>query len=192
MDNILALKLDGSFPEPLMEKVYKEVAKYIDIENVVIVSGYNTDDPEIRYLMLQLDNQYSLIREKVRIIFKEELKNELKLEKEIDKIKWKEIKEQIECNNDAIDKLTDKSIDYYRKNMQVVPWKQPKSVFNMAFEGYQYGNEKGQIKDVSDYSHIISLYSYGIDVYDFKMNKIKPLVALSQAKAEEKVKEFFK
>ncbi|HHT52005.1 MAG TPA: hypothetical protein GX007_02335 [Bacteroidales bacterium] len=192
LDNILALKLDGSFPEPLMEKVYKEVAKYIDIENVVIVSGYNTDDPEIRYLMLQLDNQYSLIREKVRIIFKEELKNELKLEKEIDKIKWKEIKEQIECNNDAIDKLTDKSIDYYRKNMQVVPWKQPKSVFNMAFEGYQYGNEKGQIKDVSDYSHIISLYSYGIDVYDFKMNKIKPLVALSQAKAEEKVKEFFK
>jgi len=91
-----------------------------------------------------------------------------------------------------IGRLTYESIANYRKRMQSAPWKQPKSILNIAFEGYAYGSEMGQVKDVSDHSHIIPLYSYGIGTYDFKMDKMKPLVALAQSKAEEKVKEFFK
>jgi hypothetical protein len=88
--------------------------------------------------------------------------------------------------------LVDESIEHYKKSMMSKPWQQPKSILGAAFEGYAYGSEMGQIKNISDHSHIIPLYNYGIDTYDFKMDKIKPLVELSQAKAEEKIREYFK
>jgi hypothetical protein len=91
----------------------------------------------------------------------------------------------------VIDRLVDESINHYKKKMMSKPWQQPKSILGAAFEGYAYGSEMGQIKNISDHNHIIPLYNYGIDTYDFKMNKIRPLVKLSQAKAKEKVEEYF-
>lgn len=193
LDNVLALKLDGSFPEYLMEKVYIHAKKYIKIENLLSKLDYDLEDLTVRRLLNMLDTERLKIRTQVEIIFGNELALDvIKLVDEKDKKERKRINNQIKRNNDVIDRLTDESIANYKKRMQSAPWKQPKSILNIAFEGYAYGSEMGQVKDVSDHSHIIPLYSYGIGTYDFKMDKMKPLVALAQSKAEEKVKEFFK
>lgn len=51
--------------------------------------------------------------------------------------------------------------------------------------------EKGQIRSISDHNQILPLYDYGIGTYDFDMKKVKPMVKLAQAKAEEDTLEFF-
>ncbi len=193
LDNVLALKLDGSFPEPLMEKVYIHIKEYIKIENLLSKLDYNLENPEVRKLLEMLDTERFKVRTQVEIIFGNELAMDvIKLVDEKDKKERKKLNQQVKYNNDLIDRLTDESIANYKKRRQSAPWEQPKSIINIAFEGYAYGSEMGQVKDVSDHSHIVPLYSYGIGTYDFKMNKIKPLVALAQAKAEKKVKEFLK
>ena len=192
LDNVLALKLDNSFPEPLMKNVYEQVEKYIAIENLLSKTDYDENNSTVQLLLAMLDTERLKIRTHIEIIFAEELSKDIfKLIEEKDKQERKEINKQIRHNNKIIDRLTDESIAYHRKKKQVAPWKQPKSILNTIFEGYAYGSEMGQIKDVSDHAHIIPLYSYGIGTYDFKMDKIKPLVALAQAKAKEKVNDFF-
>lgn len=193
LDNILALKLDGSFPPPLMEEIYKHVEKYIRIENLISRLGYDAENKTVKMLINMLDEERIKIRTQVEIIFGNELAADvLQLIDEKDKKERKRINQQIKKNNKIIDRLTDESIANYKRNMQAAPWKHPKSILNIAFEGYAYGSEMGQIKDISDHNYIIPLYSYGIGTYDFKVNEIKPIVALAQAKAAEKIKDYFK
>jgi len=73
-----------------------------------------------------------------------------------------------------------------------VDWAQPKSILTTALDGYAYGSEKGQVKQISDHNHIIALYDYGVGTYDFDMSKVQPQIKLAQAKAEEKIIDFFK
>lgn len=193
LDYVLALKLDGSFPEYLMEKVFIHIKEYIKIESLLNKLDYDLENPTVRMLLNMLDTERVKVRTQVEIIFGNELaKDVINLVQEKDKKVRERLNQQVKYNNAVIDRLTDESIINYKKRRQSAPWKQPKSIINIAFEGYAYGSEMGQVKDVSDHSHIIPLYSYGIDTYNFKINKIKPLVDLAQSKAEEKVKEFLK
>ena len=79
--------------------------------------------------------------------------------------------------------------EYDKKN--IAPWEVKKSIIATAMEGYSYGSERGQIRMPSDHDHIVPLYSYGVDVYDFDMSKIKPLASLSQDEAENAVNNYF-
>lgn len=94
-------------------------------------------------------------------------------------------------NNKAIRKLTDATIGHYFKNYLSAPWKQPISIIKTAFDGFAYGSEKGQVKQISDHNHIMAIYDYGVGTYDFDMSKVQPQIRLAQAKAEEKVIDFF-
>lgn len=193
LEGVLALKLDGTFPPALMKTVYENVKKYIDIEKRLDATNLDMENPVIKTLINTLDTERLKIRTQIEIIFGNELAEDvIKLAEEKDKEKRKELNKQVKQNNKVIDKLVDETINYYKKKLINKPWQQPKSVLSAAFEGYAYGSEMGQIKNISDHSYIIPLYNYGIDTYDFKMDKIRPLVKLAQAKAEEKVKEYFK
>jgi hypothetical protein len=81
---------------------------------------------------------------------------------------------------------------HFRKKHLTAPWAVPKSILSTAFEGYEYGSEKGQVKFIPDHNHIIALYDYGVGTYDFDMSKVQPQIRLAQAKAEEKTLDFFK
>jgi hypothetical protein len=61
-----------------------------------------------------------------------------------------------------------------------------------AFEGYSYGSERGQIKQISDHNNILPLYDYGVGTYDFTLSKVMPQVELAQKMAEEDTLKFFK
>jgi hypothetical protein len=91
----------------------------------------------------------------------------------------------------AIRRLVRSTLKHYRKKHLTPPWAVPKSILATAFEGYEYGSEKGQVKEIADHNQILPLYDCGVGVYDFDMEKVKPMVILAQAKAEEKTKEFF-
>jgi len=108
-------------------------------------------------------------------------------------IKLREKTKQSNCkNNKAIDRLVKSSIKHYRKKHLSQPWAQPKSILSTAFEGYEYGSEKGQVKELNDHSHILPLYDYGVGTYDFDMSKVMPMTLQAQAEAEEKTLKFFK
>lgn len=103
----------------------------------------------------------------------------------------RELHRQIKKNNKTIDRLAKSSIKHFRKKHLTAPWAIPKSILSTAFEGYEYGSEKGQVKEISDHNQILPLYDYGIGTYDFKMDKVMPQVLLAQAQAEQATLEFF-
>jgi hypothetical protein len=91
----------------------------------------------------------------------------------------------------AVRRLLRSTLKHQRKKHLIPPWAQPKSILATAFEGYEYGSEKGQVKEISDHNQILPLYDYGIGTYDFKMDKVMPQVLLAQAQAEQATLEFF-
>lgn len=72
-----------------------------------------------------------------------------------------------------------------------LPWNAKKSLLATVSEGYAYGSENGQIRFLSDHEHIIPLYTYGIDTYDFDLDKIRGLVEVSKRKSKAHVKAYF-
>lgn len=193
LDGVLAIKLDGTFPAPLMDKVYNSVKKFVDTERQMERKNLDMYVPKEEEQMNMLEKDWLKIRAEVEIIFINELAEDVfKLILEKDKKERKKLNKQVQRNNAVIERLVDESIEHYKKSMMSKPWKQAKSILSLAFEGYVYGSEMGQNKTIGDHKHIIPLYSYGIDTYDLMMDKIKPLVELSQAKAEEKIREYFK
>ena len=72
------------------------------------------------------------------------------------------------------------------------PWAAKKSILATAMEGYIYGTERGQIRDIPDHNHIIPPYDFGVGVYDFDMSKVRPMIELAKHKSEEHVNNFFK
>lgn len=193
LSGVLAIKLDEHFPPDLMERVYEKIKKYFEIEEQIDTTDLPEDDPLLDAIINQLDKTRIQIRTEVELIFAEYLERDIfAIVDETNRKKRRKLHRQIKKNNKVIDRLTKSSVKHFHKKHLTAPWAVPKSILSTAFEGYAYGSEKGQVKFLSDHNHIIPLYDYGISTYDFDMDKIKPLVELAQAKAEEKVKEFFK
>ena len=83
-------------------------------------------------------------------------------------------------------------IEVHGKSIRSSPWATKKSILATAMEGYSYGTERGQIRDISDHNHIIPLYDFGVGVYDFDMSKIQPMIELAKQESEKHVNDFFK
>jgi hypothetical protein len=83
-------------------------------------------------------------------------------------------------------------IEVHGKSIRIIPWAAKKSILATAMEGYSYGTERGQIRDISDHNYIIPLYDFGVGVYDFDMSKIQPMIALAKQESEKHVNDFFK
>jgi len=102
----------------------------------------------------------------------------IKTKQEFEKIKdksFKTIRKLLLQFNDrkSINKIIEQWLNEYGESNEVTPWSERKSILATAFEGYSYGTERGQIRDISDHNHIIPLYDYGVGVYDFDMSKVR-------------------
>jgi uncharacterized membrane protein YgaE (UPF0421/DUF939 family) len=111
---------------------------------------------------------------------------------EKDKDKRKQIRKQVRANKKAIRRLISSTLKNYNKQHLTPPWLKPVSLLTTAMEGYAYGSEKGQVKQISDHNHILPLYDYGIGTFDFDMKKVKLMIELAQAKAKDATLDFFK
>lgn len=206
IDSVLAIKLDGSFPPDLLKKVYDKTEK--------LLGRIDTN----QYLMLGKIDEIEDIEELVRFIipFIEKLDPKEKVTKQdiinqtqavfddylvtwvsdpnIDKkTKALRIRAANEVNRHpkTIKRLALSIIKHYRKQHLTPPWAVPKSILATAFEGYDYGSEKGQVREIADHNQILPLYDCGVGVYDFDMEKVKPMVILAQAKAEDDTLNYF-
>lgn len=83
-------------------------------------------------------------------------------------------------------------IEVYGKSIRSTPWAAKKSILATAMEGYSFGAERAQVRDIGDNNHIIPLYDFGVGVYDFDMSKVRPMIELAKHKSEEHVNNFFK
>lgn len=88
-------------------------------------------------------------------------------------------------------RLAAATLKNFRKRRLTEPWKQPVAIFNTALDGYSYGTEKGQVRQITDHNQILPLYDYGVGTFDFDMTKVQPMVDLAQAKAYDATLKFF-
>lgn len=177
MDGILALKLDNSFPTDFMDNINTALAKYIKIENElrVLISKETEESQKLEYSN-QLDQEFEkiicIVKSKFSVYFS--------------------AKESTLKDRKAIVKIIEKWLDEYGESNNIPPWATKKSILATAMEGYSYGTERGQIRDISDHNHIIPLYDFGVGVYDFDMSKIQPMIELAKQESEKHVNDFFK
>jgi predicted acylesterase/phospholipase RssA len=190
--NLIAIKLDESFPPPIMDAVYDKIKKMVALEELIDASYLDDDNPVLNDLLAQLDKATDAVRAQTELVFAGQLK-EWKdgATNEKDRRTRNELHRQVNKNKKAMKRLAKASIKGYRKKHFSAPWSQPVSILNTAFDGYSYGSEKGQVKQISDHNQILPLYDYGVGVYDFDMTKVMPQVQLAQAKAESDTFTFF-
>lgn len=77
------------------------------------------------------------------------------------------------------------------KNNNSTKWLIKKSILNIASEGYSFGAERAQVRTINDNDHLIPLYSFGVDTFDFDLKKVNPMAKMAQDKAAKHVKEYF-
>jgi len=192
LPGVLAIKLDAHFPPDLLTEVSGKIRELIPLQNALRDSFLDGDDDITQHILGLINEKRMEVENQVAIIFDKYLEKwVLGAVSETDREERKKHRRQMQKNNKAIRKLTDAAISHYLKNRLSAPWKYTKSIINIAFEGYAYGSEKGQVKHISDHNHIIALYDYGIGTYDFELNEVLPQVGLAQAKAEEATLNFF-
>lgn len=201
INTVFAIKLDEHFPPTLLEGIYNniknELAKIDKDQMITYYELSDLEDPMLSAVIEQLGLSEKSVKEavkiQVRLIFNEYLENwERRAENENERQKRKEIKKQVHKNDKAIRRLSKSTLKHYKKNRLTAPWEQPVAIFTTAFDGYSYGSEKGQVRQISDHSHILPLYDYGIGTFDFDMKKVQPMIDLAQAMAREETLNFFK
>lgn len=113
------------------------------------------------------------------------------VENESDRKKKRELLRQLRQSKKPVKRLAKATIKTYHKKRLSPPWIQPVSILNTAFDGYGYGSEKGQVKQITDHNQILPLYDYGISTFDFEMEKILPMIDLAQSESEKATLIFF-
>lgn len=206
IDSVLAIKLDEHFPPPLMEAVYNKIKALLDkVETTEIIADIDLselDIPEIEsgaitaIINSTKPTTYTVTKEEIirqtELVFQQYLQAlEAQVENETDKKKKRELQRQLRQNKKPVKRLVKATIKTYHKKRLSPPWMQPVSILNTAFDGYGYGSEKGQVKQVTDHNQILPLYDYGIGTYDFDMDKVKPMIGLAQDEAEKATVNFF-
>lgn len=209
IDKVFAIKLDEHFPPDVMENVYNAIKDKLNkVETSEIINDIDLselDIPEIELgaiaEILNNTKPQTYKTTKANIIIQTELvfSNYLNLWAEQGKDdKEKQDRREIvrsgfknRKGEKAIKRLVRSTLKHYRKKHLSPPWAVPKSILATAFEGYEYGSEKGQVKDISDHNQILPLYDYGVGTYDFKMDKVMPQILLAQAQAEQATLDFF-
>lgn len=209
IDTVFAIKLDEHFPPDIMENVYNAIKDKLNkVETSEIIDDIDLkelDTPEIESgaisELLNNSKTQTYKTTKADIILQTELIFSKYLNLWAERGKDDEEKaERRKIVRDgfknrkgekAIRRLVRSTLKHYRKKHLTSPWAVPKSILAAAIEGYEYGSEKGQIKDISDHNHILPLYDYGISTYDFKLDKVMPQVLLAQAQAEQATLDFF-
>jgi hypothetical protein len=207
LTQLLALKLDGEFPPELLKKLYDSI------------DAFKTDRDAIEEAMIESENQLSKKHRWLRFIINTKLKysssnnedqivslNNRKLlflirktdiifrqylTTEYSGILSDEKKTEKKTDELAIKRLIKSVLKSYQKTDLHKPWAVKKGILATATEGYSYGTELGQIKQMSDNNFIIPLYDCGVGTYDFDMPKVMPMIDLAQKTAKASITEYF-
>lgn len=200
IDTVFAIKLDEHFPPPLLQNIYRSIegvlAKVDKNEMIEIYKLTDMEDPLLTAVIEQLslgDREVKkVVREQTRLIFADYLRGgERKVKYESDRSERRAAARQVVRNDKAINRLAKAVLMDYRKNRLTAPWKHPVAIFASAFDGYSYGSEKGQVRQLSDHNHILPLYDYGVGTFDFDMKKVQPMIGMAQIEAYYDTMEFF-
>lgn len=207
IDSVLAIKLDEHFPPTLMKPVYDKIKTMLG--NIIpddLISDMERSERNItgvekaKMEMIINSNKpasYTVTKKKIieqtRLIFYDYLAaRALDAQTETDRNKQRELNRKLKSNEKHIERLAKSTLKTYQKERLSPPWVQPVSILNTAFDGYGYGSERGQVKQISDHNQILPLYDFGIGTYDFEMEKIMPMIDLAQSEAEKATEIFFR
>ncbi|MDR2147702.1 MAG: patatin-like phospholipase family protein [Tannerella sp.] len=209
LDNVLAIKLDRSYPPDFMKKVEEIMKPLKDKEKEIIErwereqlqlgkiipwSEVDTSEFDIQFekVIIQIQSLLGakILNEKKRTVKRMSKDKEQKLSEEEEK-RLKGIAGNFRANRQNILQIIEEWYTYYGAYNQVKPWEIPRPIFSIAFTGYSYGAKRGQIRDMTDHKHIISLYDYGVGTYDFDLDKVRPLAEFAQEEARNDMCEYF-
>lgn len=205
IDRLVAIKIDDHFPPELLERVYEKIKMklaHLDIEEFFFsefTSPGNIADDGLDEFLSQFETTKHKVTKKeiileTRIAFEEYMQKAWKnlTEEEKSKTDYWEVQKQMAVDPKAMKRLTKETLKAYKKKHLTAPWKQPVSITATALDGYAYGNEKGQVRSITDHNHILPLYDCGVSTFDFDMKAVLPMIKMAQAQAFLHTNDFFK
>jgi predicted acylesterase/phospholipase RssA len=173
MKGVLALKLDGLFPPEICIAFNKAMDGILEKEkkkNKKVLKRSYTD------YWMDIDG---ITQRRIN----DQIESKVKRILAINNISIKE--------KDTFQDLVFKLIKEYAAEKNIPPWKKQISIFSLIGTIQSNLSETNQIKYLSDHNHIIPLYSYGIDTFDFELDKFEYLINLSNQNAKRVVLEYF-
>ena len=213
LDGVFAIKLDGSFSPAFMLKMNQKIRTYkieekklknaVDVElakqspnqiNLNLVSDLT--DAADEAIDAEFDKLVAAVRQEVKLYLYNQADVIADKIAESGKADNKRIRKKIARTVEKIDrkavvKVIEQWIADYGTHNHIKPWGEAKAIIAIAFEGYSYGSRRGQIRNITDHDHIISLYDFGVGTYDFELSKVRPLAAMSQFQAEADTNTYF-
>jgi predicted acylesterase/phospholipase RssA len=205
LDGILALKLDGSVPEEMqiefnqfLDQMLSKTGLDKKLLKRAIKRHFNYEklkegtEPLLKNFMNQFGPNNEIIDSSRRqeLLFIAEA-----IEKKAEKLFFKEIPSGLKNKEkkvikESLKKVVLELVEKYCLDTSIPPWKRQKPITNLI-STLQYGAEDGQIRYLSDHNHIIPLYSYGVNTFDFDIEKFKDLIEVSNLNSKKAVNEFF-
>jgi len=206
LDEILALKLENSFPPDLIVRMHdkfkaalpnakslkRNLAMALSTDphkltnvakDTVKLPGLNTSNLEMKRMVVIAENEFRLYMTQQEEILKSTYGN----------LNQKQLLAAKNIDRKSILKIIDQWVDEYLANDGKKPWEIEHGIYlaNVAAKGFSYGAERGQIRSISDHDHIVQLYDYGVGVFDFNLSKVRPMAVFSQIQAKAALHSYF-
>lgn len=209
LDEVIAIKLDRSFPPDFMEQVglileplkskEAEIIKRVkreemELGSIIPIESIDTSefDKEFEQIVIQIRNLLGaqVLNEKKRTLKRQlrDKNNNLSAE---ERKRLTGIVKNFQANRKNILKIIEEWHIQNGAYNNIKPWEIPRPIIDIAFTGYSYGSERGQIRDMSDFNYIIPLYDYGVGIYDFDLDKVRLLAEFAQEAARNAVCDYF-
>jgi predicted acylesterase/phospholipase RssA len=213
LDGVFAIKLDGSFSPAFMLRMNQKIKAFkiqekklvndVDVElakqspnriNLNLVSDLT--DAADDAIDVEFEKLVAAVLREFKVYFINQSEVVADKISERGKPDNKRIRKKIAKTVEAVDrkavvKVIEQWIADYGAHNHIKPWAEAKAIIAIAFEGYSYGSRRGQIRNITDHDHIISLYDFGVGTYDFELSKVRPLAAMSQFQAEADTNTYF-
>jgi hypothetical protein len=205
IDKVLAIKLDYQFPPDLMNDLMNKIKDRLnDVEFTEIIEHFETKriSAEEAESGIPIETVVTIETHKFKVKMKD-IVAQAKLLFDAHLKKWemeatedvrnsrRDIRRQVARNEKSIEKLVLDTLKSYRKKQLGPPWAHAVGLTQIAVDGYYYGAEMNQVRQVSDHNHIINLYDYGVGLYDFDLKKVLPRKLLSVAMAKRDTLKYF-
>lgn len=188
-NHVLALKLDNSFPQALIDDIERQL--------IPLTKQYNTNLKEMVDTWNQMEKDRFLSTGVPGIANALPNYSEYMPIKNILELRLKKIlKEKFETDVDkaVLAKILEKLKEHYKLGEKgFTPWNKQISFLNTVLTPLQFGLEQGIIEAIEDNEHVIPLYCFGLGVFDFDLTskKLKPLVDIANKESEKAVLNYF-
>lgn len=207
LDNVLTIKLDRSFPADFMRSIHKEIHKFLQFEDQILdkldgelqenfmnKGGQKVENALQDKADVELDAIYerliTFVKGRFQAYFNQQ---DAFITEDLGEFADNKRKRRkaYKADREVIVELLREWIEFYGKKNYVKPWAVSKNILVMAFEGYAYGMERGQVRYQTDHDNFIILYDFGVSTYDFNLKKVRTLARMAQERAEDDTNRYF-